>query len=150
MPTDFYSHNLWRLISLPLEPWAGGLVWKQSLAPEIFLLNFVCHMWCGNSPFCSFAPPISLEVLYYNSVVVGPLFSSVADGCKWSLFYSLVVILMWLCKEASCVFLQSHLDLNWLLVLTQSLSAVWLWGTHKISLGLFGYYVNWWMDLDFL
>ena len=60
---------------------------------------------CGTSPFRIFAPlssmdgsPASLDGCgFFNSIVVRFPFNLISDGAEWWLFYSLVVILMWLC-----------------------------------------------------
>ena len=61
---------------------------------------------CGTSPFRVSNPSTSLNGwCFFNSVVVRLPFSSISDSSEWWLFYNLVVILMWLCKEVSCVYL---------------------------------------------
>ena len=77
------------------------------LAPEIPLTNFY-PCGCGTSTFHFCAPPTSLdECGFFNSVVVRLPFSLISE--RW-LFYILVVILMWLCKEVSHVCLLCHLN----------------------------------------
>ena len=65
----------------------------------------------GTSPFYFCAPPTSLDGCgFFNSVVVRLPFSLISDVPEWWLFYISVVILMWLCKEASYVCLCHHCD----------------------------------------
>ena len=47
---------------------------------------------------------------FFNSIVVRLPFNSSSEGSEWWFFYNIVVILMWLCKEASRVCLCHHLD----------------------------------------
>ena len=47
---------------------------------------------------------------FFNFVVVRLPFNLISDGSEWWLFYILVAILMWLCKEASHICLYCHLD----------------------------------------
>ena len=61
---------------------------------------------CGTSLFRIPAPPTSVDGCdFFNSVVVRlPFIDSIpliSDGSEWWLFYSLVVILIWLCEEVS-------------------------------------------------
>ena len=66
---------------------------------------------CGNSPFCVYSLSTSLDGYgFFNFVVVRLPFSSISEGADWWLLYILVVILMWLYEEVSCVFLCCHLD----------------------------------------
>ena len=101
---------MWGLIFLALESWAGGLgVLLGLLIPKISLLDFYLR-GCGISPFCTCAPPTSLDGCgFFNSVVVRLLFSLISVVPEWCFFYILVVILMWLCEEASHVCLHCHL-----------------------------------------
>ena len=65
----------------------------------------------GTRPFHISTPPTSLDGCgFFNSVVVRLSFSSIYDGSEWWLLYISFVILMWLCKEVSCVYLCYHLD----------------------------------------
>ena len=80
------------IIFLALEPWAGALC-------SSYITIFICHKWVGTSPFY-----VSIHVAF-NSVVVGLPYSFISDSSLWWLFYSLVVILMWLCEEVSRVYL---------------------------------------------
>ena len=89
----------------------GGLVgvWGPSLL-DLFPV-FVRHIWVWDHPIPCLCPSYQSQCgFFFNSVVVGFLFSSVSDSSGWWLFYSLIVILMWLCKEAKCVYLCCHLD----------------------------------------
>ena len=69
---------------------------------------------CGSHLFCFSVSlpllPVWMDMVSLNYVAVGLPFDSISDSSKWWLFYNLVVILMWLCKEVSCVFLWLHLD----------------------------------------
>ena len=48
--------------------------------------------------------------MWFLSVIVRLPFTLISDGSEWWWFCSLVVISMWLCKEASRVYLRRHLD----------------------------------------
>ena len=91
--------------------WCGaGTPHSWDILPEF--LSTTCA--CETILFPVTAPPTSLDVCgFFNSVVVGLSFSLISDGSKWWLFYILVVILMWLCEEASCVYFRLHLDRKW-------------------------------------
>ena len=91
-----------------LGTWCGaGTPHSQNIPPEFLFTTCVC----GTSPFCICAPPTSLDGCgFFNSVVTRLPFSLISDGSKWWLFYTLVVILIWLCEEASRVCLCHHLD----------------------------------------
>ena len=81
------------------------------LIPEISLQIFIHHMWVQNQPIPHLCPSFQFWCgFFFNSVIAGLPFSSISDGSEWLLFYSLVVILMWLCEEASRVYLCLHLD----------------------------------------
>ena len=67
-------------------------------------------MWDQPIPCPPSSPTILDRCGFFNSVVVRLSFNSTSDGSEWWLFYNLVVILMWLCKEASHVYLCCHLD----------------------------------------
>ena len=107
MPTGFCSQKLWRLIFLALEPWAGGpTVGLGPLTLEIPLLNFYLPYVGEEQPV-----PTSLDVCgFFNSVVVRLPFNFISDGSEGWLFYSLVVVSLWLCREVSHVCLCRHLD----------------------------------------
>ena len=47
---------------------------------------------------------------FFISIVIRFPFNSISDGSEWWLFYILVVILMWLCKEVSHLCLCHYLD----------------------------------------
>ena len=78
------------------------------IIPKVFFPIFIHHMWVRNQPILHLHP--SNHGFFFNSIVVGFPFSSISDGSEWWLFYSLVVILIWLCEEASHVCLRHHLD----------------------------------------
>ena len=69
---------------------------------------------CGTSLLHVSAPHNSLGgCVFINSAVVWVSFNLISDGSAcW--FYTLVVILKWLCKELICVYLYHHLDLKFL------------------------------------
>ena len=93
------------------NPGLGGLMWLEPLTPEIFLPIFIHHMWVWDQPIMCLHPFYQSRcALLFNSVVVGLPFSSISGGSEWWLFYSLVVILMWFCEEASCVYLHLQFD----------------------------------------
>ena len=98
---------------LALKTWAGGGgAWCGARTPpEISIQIFIHHTGVWDQPIlCLHHSYQSQCGFFFNSVVVGFLFSSVSDSSGWWLFYSLIVILMWLCKEAKCVYLCCHLD----------------------------------------
>ena len=88
--------------------WCGaGTPCSQDIPPKSLSTTHIC----GTSLFCISACLISLDGCgFFNSVVVRLPFNSISDGSEWWLFYNWVVILMWLCKEASLVYLCCHLD----------------------------------------
>ena len=66
---------------------------------------------CGTCWFCASTFLTSLDGCgLFNSVVVRLPFSLISDSSEWWAFYSLVVMLMRLCEEASHVYLCRHLD----------------------------------------
>ena len=99
-----------------MEPWAGGPgvePCSQDTLPEFSSTT----RGRGISLFHVCTPPTSLDGCdYFNSVVVRLPFRSIPDFPEWWLFYILLVILLWLCKEASHVCLCHHLDrkINWI------------------------------------
>ena len=113
IPSSFYSQKLWRFIFLALEPWTGVLVWGW----DPWLLRCTSQFlstthWCGISPFHISTPPTSLNVVSSWIFVGSSCRTSILLNCcssGWWLFYSLVVISMWLCTEASHVYLPRHL-----------------------------------------
>ena len=89
------------------------------LSPPRFL-----YTTCGyvTSQFCISAPLDGC--CFFDSVIFRLPFNSISDGSVWWLFYILVVILMWVCEEANCVYLCHHLD--W-----KSLDRFWNKGSNK-------------------
>ena len=68
---------------------------------------------CGFETSCfhiSTSPTVLDGCGFFNPVVVGRPFISISDSSEWRMFYSLVVILMWLFKEVSHVYLHLCLD----------------------------------------
>ena len=110
-PLVFAARTYGDLSSWHWNPGLRGLVWGW----DFLLLRypsqiFIHHMWMWDQPV-SCLPPTSLDGCgFFNSVVVRLPFNSICDGYESWLFYILVVILMWLCEEASCVYLSHHLD----------------------------------------
>ena len=87
--------------------WRTGTHHSWDIPPEFLFTT--CG--CGTSLFCDYIPPTILDVCgFFNSVVFRLPFNLISDGSKWWLFYILVVILMWLCKDLSHVYLYCHLD----------------------------------------
>ena len=84
------------------------------LIPEISLQIFIHHMWVQNQPIPCLhisTPPTSLdECRFFNSEVVRLPFSWISDSPEQWWFYSLVVILMCLFKEANHIYPCFHLD----------------------------------------
>ena len=109
--TGFYSQKLWKLL-LPLETWAEGPgLWLGPHTPEISFPIFMYLTWVWDQHIPCVHPSFQSGCCFlFNSVVVGLRFSSISNSSEWWLFYSLVVILMWLCKEVSPVYLRRHLD----------------------------------------
>ena len=85
-------------------PGTRTLGWDPSLlrCPAPFLS---ASRGCRISLFWVSAPATIHSVVY--SLIP---FSSISDGSEWWLFFSLVVVLMWLCEEVSRVYLHCHLD----------------------------------------
>ena len=96
--------------ALGLGAWcAAGTPHSWDIHPEFLSTTH----GCGTSLFCFSTHPISQDgCVFFNSVVVCLPFHSICDGSEWWLFYILVIILMWLCKETSHVYLCLHLDQN--------------------------------------
>ena len=111
--TDLCSQKLGRVIFLALELWAGGCCGAGTPRPRDIppkFLSTTCG--CGTSLFHISTPYTSLDGCgFFNFVFVGLPLNPIPDSSKWWLFYSLVVILTWLCKEESCVYLCSRLGL---------------------------------------
>ena len=107
------------------SPGLGGLVWGYDplfLRYSFWFLS-TTH-GCGpahSSPLPLL--PVSM-CFFFNSVVVWLPFSLISDGSEWWSFHNLVVILMWLCKEASCIYLFHCLNQK----SKTALSLSWKWG----------------------
>ena len=88
--------------------WCGaGTPPSRDVSPEFLSTT----LECGSSLFQICALPTSLDgCIFFNSIVVRLPFNSISDSSEWWLFYILIVILMWLCKEASHVCLCCHLE----------------------------------------
>ena len=93
----------------------GGLVWGWACLLLGFCSQiFIHHMWVRDQPLPRFCPPLTAGVDgcgFFNSMVVRLPFDLISESSEWWLFYSSVVIFMWLCKEASHVYLCCHLVL---------------------------------------
>ena len=84
-----------------------GLILFQDIPPKF--LSTTCG--CETSPLHICTHPTSLNGCgFFNSIVVRLPFNLISEGCEWWLFYILVVILMWLCKEVTHVCLCRHPD----------------------------------------
>ena len=84
--------------------WTPG---SQDIPPEFVSTTSVS----GTSLFSVCTPPASLNRCnFFNSIVVRLLFNSISDASEWCLTYTLVLILMWLCEEASHACLCLHVD----------------------------------------
>ena len=116
-PLDFAARSCRDLSSLHYIPGTGILGWQAwcgagtlfswDIPPEFLSTT---HGW-GTSLFCDCTLPTSLNRCgFFNSIVVILPFNLISDGLKLWLFYILVVILMWLCKEVSHICLCCHLD----------------------------------------
>ena len=90
----------------------GSLVWawdSSLLRYPSQILSTTCG--CGISPFHVCILPTSLDGCgFFNSIVIRLPSNSISDSFECWLFCILVVILMWLCTEASCDCLHCHLD----------------------------------------
>ena len=108
-PTSFYSQKSWELLLLALEPWGGGpgvglgplALWGTlHLRCLSQLLSITCGCW--TTLFCASASPTSLwSSFFFNSLVVGLLFSQILGSSEWWWFCSLATILMQLWEEVS-------------------------------------------------
>ena len=108
-PLVFTAGSCGDLSSWHENPGLGGLVWGSSQWRYPLSSFYPCG--CRTSPFHVCTPPTSLDGYdFFNSIVVRHPFSLISDVPEWWLFYILVVILMWLCKEASHVCPRCHLD----------------------------------------
>ena len=106
----FAAWNCGDLSSWHWNPGLGVLVWGWDSShlryPSQF---FIHHMWVWEQPIPTCAPPTSLDGCgFFNSIVVKLLCNLISDDTECWL-YNLVLILMWLCKEASRVYLCCHL-----------------------------------------
>ena len=117
-PLLFCSQNLWGLIFLALELWAGepgywaGTPCSFDILPEF---TSTTH-GCGSSLFHICAPPTSLDGCgSFNSVVVRLPLKLSSDGSDQRWFHILVGSWVWLCQEVSHVYLCLNLDLKLLL-----------------------------------
>ena len=92
--------------TLDWESWYGaGNPHSQDISPEF--LSTTCG--CGTSPIHDCTTLTNLDWCgFFNSVVVRLPFNLIFDCSEWR-FYILVVISMWLYKEASHVCLRCHL-----------------------------------------
>ena len=106
LQTEVVGTHLARTGTLGHGAWCGA--WtpcSQYILPEF--LSTTCG--CGTSHFCISAPLTSLDgCSFFSSTVVRLPFNSLSASSEWWLFYSLVVILMWLCEEVSRVYLCRH------------------------------------------
>ena len=119
---------------------------SQDIPPE----HLSATRGCGTSLFHISTPPTSLDGCgFFNSVIVRLPFNSIYNGSEWWLFYTLVVILMWLYKELSRVYLCHCLDqkfslINLKILLYSSLQkkvAGWIWPIgHSLQLVIH----HWW------
>ena len=98
-PCLFLHQKLWGLTFLALEPLLGGLVWGWDSLLLRYLFRIFIH-----PAFLVFSPPPRLDGCgFFNAVVVRLPFSLISVGSEQWLFYILLVILLWLCEEASRV-----------------------------------------------
>ena len=112
-PLDSAARSYGDLSSWHWDPGLGTLVWgwDSSLPRCPSLYMCILYMWVWGQPVPRLRPSSSLGGCgFCNSVVVRLPFNSISDGSEGWLFYSLVVILMWLCDEANHVYLCRHLD----------------------------------------
>ena len=112
------SQKLWGLISLALERWAAGLLWGwDSPLLRYVSWTFIYHMWMGDQSVYISTPPTILDRSgFFNSIVVRLPFNSISDRSEGWSFYIWVVILMWLDKEVSHVYLRLHLNQKSLII----------------------------------
>ena len=105
---------------------SGGSLWPapprkpQSLCTQWTVTSHRTLMW--DQPILHLhASYQSGWMWFFNSIVAGLPIHSISDGSECWLFYILVVILMWLCKEMSHVYLCLHLDqkVNWVSTMVQ-------------------------------
>ena len=121
--SSFYQFKLcWFLQPEVMEsylPGTGTLGWGFRVGLGTSLQRypsqiFIHHTWVWDQPvphlLISVSPTTLDGCCFFTSIVVGLPFNSISDGSEWWLFYSLVVILMWLCEKVSCIYLCCHLD----------------------------------------
>ena len=112
-PLVFAARTYGDLSSWHWNPELGGLVWGcDSSVLRYLSQTFIYHTWMWDRPI-----PMSLSLLpiWVDMVSLIPQLSDFhstwfLNSSEWCFFYSLVVILMWLCKEVSHVCLCHHLD----------------------------------------
>ena len=86
-----------------------GTLRSWNTPPEFLSTTYGC--WA--SPFHISYPATSLDGCgFFNAVVVRLPFNSISYNFEWWMFYSLVIILKWLCEEVSPVCLRHHLQLH--------------------------------------
>ena len=86
-----------------------GTLRSWNTPPEFLSTTYGC--WA--SPFHISYPATSLDGCgFFNAVVVRLPFNSISYNFEWWMFYSLVIILKWLCEEVSRVCLRHHLQLQ--------------------------------------
>ena len=114
-PLGFAARSYGYLSSWHWNPGQRGLVWGwDSLLLRYPSQIFMYHTWMWDQPVPHLCPPTSLDGCgFFNSVVVRLPFHSISDSSEWWWFYISAVILMWLCEEASHVYLCRHLDWKW-------------------------------------
>lgn len=101
----FYSQKLGEVLFLALAPklgaWCGTGTSHSSVgipAAKLSILIFIYHMWVSwDQPQSRLHPSYqSQRGFFFNSIVVGLLFSWISGGFEWWLLCSLLVILMWM------------------------------------------------------
>ena len=136
----FMARSYGGLSSRHWNPGLGGLVWDwDALFPSYPSWIFMHQMWMWYQPL----PCLCVSYLdgygFFSSIVVRLPFNSISDSSGWWLFYSLVVILMWLwlCEETShvclCLHLDQKLDLFTISLLKISLSSLGILILNPIS-----------------
>ena len=112
VPTGFCSQKLGDLSSWHWNPGLGAWCEAGTLLPRYPSQIFIHHTWIWDQPIPHLSPPpTSLDGCgFFNSIIVRLLFNSISPSSVWSLFYILVIIFMWLCKEVSPVYLCPHLN----------------------------------------
>ena len=118
-PLVFAARSYGDLSSCHWNPGLRGLVWGwETLLLRYLSWMFIYHMWVWDQPILCLRLYYLSGWMWFNSTVVRLPFSLISDGSDWWLLYSLVVILMWLCKEVGHVYLCLHLtgrrkDYSW-------------------------------------